>query len=63
MFRKLITESNDNYTKCIIMPTNLPNTAKAIRALPVNEAFTLDQTNSELESYPAAFQNHKKRYL
>jgi DNA-binding transcriptional regulator YhcF (GntR family) len=60
MFRKLITESNGNYTKYIIMPTNLPNTAEVIKTLPVNEVFILDQTNSELESYPAIYQNHKK---
>lgn len=60
MFRKLITESNGNYTKYIIMPTNLPNTAEIIKTLPVNEVFILDQTNLALESFPAVFQNHQK---
>jgi hypothetical protein len=49
MFRKLIIEGNGNYTKYIIMPTNLPNTAEVIKTLPVHEVFIFDQTNSELE--------------
>jgi DNA-binding transcriptional regulator YhcF (GntR family) len=60
MFKKLIDESNGNYTKYIIMPTNLPNAAAIIKTLPVNEVFILDQTNSELKSFPAVYQNHKK---
>ncbi|SEA93895.1 transcriptional regulator, GntR family [Flavobacterium gillisiae] len=60
MFRKLINESNGNYTKYIIMPTNLPYAASAIKTLPAKEVFILDQTNHELQSFPAVFQNHKK---
>ncbi len=60
MFRKLINESNGNYTKYIIMPTNLPDAASFIKTLPVNEVYILDQTNPELQSFPAVFQNHKK---
>lgn len=60
MFKKLITESNGNYTKYIIMPTNLSDAASIIKTLPVNEVFILDQTNPELESFPAVYQNHKK---
>lgn len=60
MFRKLITESNGNYTKYIVMPTNLADAASIIKTLPVNEVFILDQTNPELESFPAVYQNHKK---
>jgi DNA-binding transcriptional regulator YhcF (GntR family) len=60
VFKKLINDNNGNYTKYIIMPTNLPDAAAFIKTLPVNEVFILDQTNSELESYPAIYQNHKK---
>lgn len=60
MFSKLITESNGNYTKYIIMPTNLADATPIIKTLPVNEVFILDQTNPELKSFPAVYQNHKK---
>jgi DNA-binding transcriptional regulator YhcF (GntR family) len=60
VFQKLINDSNGNYTKYIIMPTNLVGAAAVIKTLPVNEIYILDQTNSELKSYPAVFQNHKK---
>ncbi|MBP6182051.1 GntR family transcriptional regulator [Flavobacterium sp.] len=60
VFRKLINDSNGNYTKYIIMPTNLAEAASIIKTLPVNEVIILDQTNSELKSYPAIYQNHTK---
>ena len=60
MFQKLINESNGNYTKYIIMPTNLPNSAAIVKTLPVNEVIILDQTNEELEDFPAVFQNFVK---
>lgn len=60
VFKKLINDNNGNYTKYIIMPTNLIDVAEFIKTLPVNEVFILDQTNVELESYPAVYQNHKK---
>jgi len=60
VFKKLINDSNGNYTKYIIMPTNLAEAASTIKTLPVNEVYILDQTNSELKSYPAVYQNHKK---
>ncbi|HWS60396.1 MAG TPA: substrate-binding domain-containing protein, partial [Flavobacterium sp.] len=44
----------------IIMPTNLIGAATAIKTLPVNEVFILDQTNPELISFPAIYQNHQK---
>lgn len=59
VFKKLIDDSNGTYTKYIIMPTNLVGAASVIKTLPVNEVYILDQTNSELKSYPAVFQNHK----
>jgi DNA-binding transcriptional regulator YhcF (GntR family) len=60
VFEKLIKDSNGNYTKYIIMPTNLANAEFYIKTLPVNEVYILDQTHSELKQYPAVFQNHKK---
>jgi DNA-binding transcriptional regulator YhcF (GntR family) len=60
VFKKLINDSNGNYTKYIIMPTNLVEAASIIKTLPVNEVFILDQTNPDLESFPAVYQNHKK---
>lgn len=60
MFKRLINESNGNYTKYIIMPTNLAEAADSIQTLPVNEVFILDQTNPKLSAYPAVYQNHKK---
>ena len=60
MFQKLIQESNGNYTRYIIMPTNLNEAAAIIKTLPVNEVFILDQTNADLKSYPAVYQNFIK---
>ncbi len=60
VFKKLINDSNGNYTKYIIMPTNLVGAPSIIKTLPVNEVFILDQTNSELEAFPGVYQNHEK---
>lgn len=60
VFQKLIHDSQGNYTKYIIMPTNLKGVAAMIETLPVNEVIILDQTNEDLKSYPAIYQNHKK---
>lgn len=58
VFQKLISDSNGNYTKYIIMPANLVGATASIKTLPVNEVYILDQTNPELKSYPAVYQNH-----
>jgi DNA-binding transcriptional regulator YhcF (GntR family) len=60
VFQKLINDSNGNYTKYIIMPANLDGAAAIIKTLPVNEVYILDQTNPELHSFPAVYQNHLK---
>ncbi|EIA09762.1 GntR family transcriptional regulator [Flavobacterium frigoris] len=60
VFKKLINDSNGNYTKYIIMPTNLVEAAAVIKTLPVNDVYILDQTNPDLKSYPAIYQNHLK---
>ena len=60
MFRKLINESNGNYSKYIIMPTNLVGAANLIKTLPANDVYILDQTNEELIEYPSVYQNFVK---
>ncbi|RTY81872.1 GntR family transcriptional regulator [Flavobacterium sp. ZB4P23] len=60
VFQKLINDSNGNYTKYIIMPTNLTQAAIVIKTLPVNDVYILDQTNPELKSFPAVYQNFVK---
>ncbi|WPR71171.1 GntR family transcriptional regulator [Flavobacterium sp. NG2] len=60
VFEKLINDCNGNYTKYIIMPTNLLQASTFIKTLPVNDVYILDQTNEELKSYPAVYQNFKK---
>ncbi|WP_366187134.1 GntR family transcriptional regulator [Flavobacterium ovatum] len=60
VFEKLINDANGNYTKYIIMPTSLPNVHTFIKTLPVNDVYILDQTNEELKSYPAVYQNFTK---
>lgn len=60
VFQKLINDSNGNYTKYIIMPTNLSDIVNLIKTLPVNDVIILDQTNPDLKSYPAIYQNHEK---
>ena len=60
VFQKLINDSNGNYTKYIIMPTNLVEAASIIKTLPVNDVYILDQTNQELKSFPAVYQNFVK---
>jgi hypothetical protein len=42
------------------MPTNLDGAAAIIKTLPVDDVYILDQTNNELKSFPAVYQNHKK---
>ena len=60
VFQKLINDSRGNYTKYVIMPTNLSDAASYIKTLPVNEVYILDQTNPELESFPSVCQNFIK---
>jgi len=60
MFQKLINESNGNFSKYIIMPTNLGGAATAIKTLPRQDVYILDQTNSALKDYPSVYQNFVK---
>ncbi len=60
MVKKLINESNGDYSKYIIMPTNLVGVADLIKILPKQDVYILDQTNSELKEYPSIHQNFVK---
>ena len=60
VFKKLINDSNGNYTKYILMPTNLIDIVDSVKTLPVNDVIILDQTNPDLKAYPAIYQNHHK---
>jgi len=60
VFKKLIQENNGNYSKYIIMPTNLANAASIIKILPKEDVIILDQTNETLSNYPSVHQNHNK---
>jgi DNA-binding transcriptional regulator YhcF (GntR family) len=57
MFKKLISESKGNYSKYIIMPSNLEGTAECIKSLPSNATYILDQTNEHLAEYPCVHQD------
>ena len=60
MFKKLINESNGNYSKYIIMPTNLVGASELIKTLPKQDVYILDQTNLDLKEYPSVHQNFVK---
>lgn len=60
MFKKLINESNGNFSKYVIMPTNLVGAANIIKTLPKQDVYILDQTNSDLKDYPSVHQNFVK---
>jgi DNA-binding transcriptional regulator YhcF (GntR family) len=60
VFRKLVNDANGNYTKYILMPTNLTEAPGIIKTLPVGEVFILDQTNADLAGYPSVYQNFVK---
>lgn len=55
--KKLINESKGNYSKYIIMPSNLEIPAEVIRMLPLNDTYILDQTNEAFRDYPSVYQD------
>ncbi len=57
MFKKLINESRGNYSKYIVMPSNLEGTTEFIRSLPLNATYILDQTHDSLLDYPSVHQD------
>ena len=60
MFKKLVYESNGNYSKYIIMPTNLSGAASIIKTLPKLDVYILDQTNNDLNDFPSVHQNFSR---
>ena len=60
MFQKLIDDSRGNYSKYIIMPSNLMKVEDMIKTLPKNEVYILDQTNENLSDFPSVHQNFEK---
>jgi len=60
VFKKLVNDANGNYTNFIIKPTNISDATKIIINLPVNEDYIFNQTNPELKSNHAVYQNHHK---
>ena len=60
MFKKLVSESNGNYSKYIIMPTNLSGAASIIKTLPKQDVYILDQTNNDLNDFPSVHQSFSK---
>ncbi|WP_284651480.1 GntR family transcriptional regulator [Flavobacterium terrisoli] len=57
MFKKLVNESKGNYSKYIIMPSNLDVASEIIKTMPLNDTYILDQTNEALIDYPAVYQD------
>jgi len=57
MFKKLVNESHGNYSKYVIMPSNLKGIADTIKSLPKNDVYILDQTNELLNEFPSVHQN------
>ncbi|MFS4471293.1 GntR family transcriptional regulator [Chryseobacterium sp. T20] len=60
VFKKLIEENNGSYTKYIIMPGNMNDTAPIIKMLPKKDVYILDQTNIFLREYSSVHQNFAK---
>lgn len=60
VFKKLIEENNGSYTKYIIMPGNMNDTAPIIKILPKKDVYILDQTNIFLREYSSVHQNFAK---
>ena len=59
MFKKLVNDANGNYSKYIIMPSNLKGIEEVISKLPATDVYILDQTRKSLSSYPTIYQNFK----
>jgi len=57
MFKKLVNESKGNYSKYIIMPSNLEIPAEIIKSLPLNDTYVLDQTTEAFRGYPTVYQD------
>ncbi|MCF8321754.1 MAG: GntR family transcriptional regulator [Flavobacterium sp.] len=60
VFQKLINESNGNYTKYVVMPSNFREINSLLHTLPVQDVYILDQTNPELTKFSYVAQNFIK---
>ena len=60
IFNKLINDNLGDYNHYIIMPANLENTEIAIKNLPEDKVYILDQLHKNLFKYPAIYQNFEK---
>jgi DNA-binding LacI/PurR family transcriptional regulator len=60
LFTKLIYDNIGAYNYYVIMPANFKNTYEVLEKLPNNLVYILDQTNEELASFPAIYQNFEK---
>lgn len=60
MFKKLVNDSNGNYSKYILMPTKFKDAIEDISNLPGDDVYILDQTHSSLVNYPGVYQNFTK---
>lgn len=60
LFTKLIYDNIGAYNYYVIMPANFKNTYEVLEKLPSNLVYILDQTNEELASFPAIYQNFEK---
>jgi DNA-binding transcriptional regulator YhcF (GntR family) len=57
MFKKLVGESKGNYSKYIIMPSNMEIPVEVVKSLPFNDTYILDQTNEMFKAFPAVYQD------
>lgn len=57
MFKKLVEESKGNYSKYIIMPSNIEIPLDVVKSLPLNDTYILDQTNEMFKAFPAVYQD------
>jgi len=57
MFKKLVDESKGNYSKFILMPSNLEIPGDVVASLPLNDTYVLDQTNELFKEFPAVYQD------
>lgn len=60
VFNKLINDNIGNYSNYVIMPANLTKVKDAIKNLPKDKVYILDQDHTELKEYPVIFQNFEK---
>lgn len=59
-FQKMVNDSNGNYSKYIIMPSNLKQVSSCINQLPREDVYILDQTNEQLKELPSVHQHFEK---